>query len=220
MPAHRRAFLFRAGVHSFAAALVSAAVLAAFASVASAAGDPVQAATTCRGFLKQTPTMDEPNNLTYNFDCTRQITGYTLVVDRTPTDLTTVDDFSTTADVVDGTGAIAPSESFGCEGAIPGAGVNCNGTMSAVNFAIGSFDMSDPYCPSIPAGSPPGTAPTAQATVKLVVSDSTGAENGPFRINLNRFCPIVKATPLPKHKHKSKCRHTHGKKICVKKGRK
>jgi hypothetical protein len=76
----------------------------------------------------------------------------------------------------------------------------------------GTFSLSDPYCPSIPVGSPPGTDPLPQAMVQLVVTDTTGAESGPFRLNLNQTCPVVKPVPKPKPKTGGKHSHKGGKK--------
>jgi hypothetical protein len=87
------------------------------------------------------------------------------------------------------------TESFGCAGTIPGNGVNCNagagGYLPAPDSAEGSFDTSDPYCANIPAGSPAGTQPEPTALVELVVTDTTGAEDGPFRLRLHGSCPAV-----------------------------
>ena len=142
-----------------------------------------------------------------------------------PSDFGVIDDFSVTADVQDSAGAIVPTEALGCEGGIPSNGVNCNdnGTVpiGAGHVMVGTFDTSDPYCPSIPTGSPPGTNPLPQAVVQLVVTDVTGAQNGPFRINLNKACPVVK--PLPKKaktKTKPKSKHKTGHKGSKKSSRK
>jgi hypothetical protein len=202
-------------------ALLPAAVLAA---PASAAVVP-QAATACRGLLTKAPTANEPNNLSYQFHCSSAITAYTLIANRTPSDFGVIDDFSVTADVQDSTGAIVPTEAVGCEGGIPGNGVNCNNNgataISAGHVMVGTFDTADPYCPSIPTGSPPGTNPLPQAVVQLVVTDVTGAQNGPFRISLGKACPVVK--PLPKKakaKTKSKPKHKTGHKGSKKSARK
>jgi hypothetical protein len=210
MPADHRAPLsaLRHASLGISAALLLAIALA---SPASAAVVP-QAATACRGLLTKAPTTNEPNNLSYKFSCSNPITAYTLIANRAASDFEVIDDFSVTADVLDASGAIAPTESWGCEGGLPGNGVNCNNNaataMAAGHFAVGTFDTSDPYCPSIPTGSPPGTNPLPQAIVQLVVTDVTGAQNGPFRMRLDRSCPVVK--PIPK-KTKAKTKPKHGK---------
>jgi hypothetical protein len=164
-----------------------------------------QAAVGCNGVLVHgTPSIDDTNPIDYQFHCNGDITAYTLTVTRQPYDFTEVDNFSTTANVVDGAGNPVPTESFGCEGSIPGAGINCNGTATVGHYVRGSFDTTDPYCANIPPGSPPGTQPEPQAMVQLIVSDTTGAEDGPFRLNITPTCPVVKATPKTKPKTKAK----------------
>ncbi len=121
----------------------------AFVAFASPAMAAPQAATTCNGSLTKSPTADEPNNLAYKFQCTWGVSAYTIVANRTISDFSTIDDFSTVANVVDSTGTINSTQSFGCEGSLPGNGVNCNanGTfMSAPQFAEGTFDLSVPFC--------------------------------------------------------------------------
>jgi hypothetical protein len=80
-----------------------------------------------------------------------------------------------------------------CSGTIPGNGVNCNagagGVIPAPGVIEGSLDTTDPLCPYIPKGSPKGAKPQPGAVVELVVSDTTGAEDGPFRLYLTGKCP-------------------------------
>lgn len=177
-------------------ALASSLVLgAAFATSATAdTPPPPQAAANCYGHLSKAPTTDEPNNLNYKFNCDHRITAYTLIVNRGRSDTETVDDFSTVALVVEPNGDVDPSASFNCEGTLPGPGMNCNaggGHMSAWSYAEGSFDTTDPYCKSIPPGSPPGTRALPTALVQLVVTDTSGAQDGPFRLLLDSACPAV-----------------------------
>jgi hypothetical protein len=103
------------------------------------------------------------------------------------------------------------AEAFNCTGTIPGAGVNCGDAgvaLTAPDFVSGTFDTTDPYCPNIPTGSPAGTKPEPSAVVQLVVTDTTGAEDGPFRLRLTgTTCPavhVVKPKPKPKSKHSGK----------------
>jgi hypothetical protein len=195
--------------------LSSLLIPAALASSASAAAPPPQSATDCAGELKPdpsaSPTADEPNLLDYQFHCSTAITAYTIIGNRYSWDDATMDDFSTTANVFDPAGAIVPTQSFGCEGSLPGNGVNCNagagGVMTAWDFAKGTIDTTDPYCANIPPGSPPGTQPERQAVVQLVVTDITGAQDGPFTLFMTPQCKPVHVVPKPKPKHKSK----HGK---------
>jgi hypothetical protein len=63
--------------------------------------------------------------------------------------------------------------------------------MPTPSWAQGTFDTADPYCRNIPKGAPAGTKPEPAAVVRLVVTDSTGAEDGPFRLRLADKCPAV-----------------------------
>jgi hypothetical protein len=188
---------------------------AAFASSALAAPPPPQSAATCYGSLAAaSPTADQPNLMNYQFKCDGRITAYTILANRRPRDFEVIDDFSTTADVLNGQGNIDSTQSFGCEGTMPGNGINCNagagGFSSAWNVQKGSFDLSDPYCKTLAANAAPGTYATPQATVQLVVTDVSGAQDGPFRLAPANACPAVPdRVPFPiKKTKKTKTRHT------------
>jgi hypothetical protein len=169
--------------------------------------------TTCYGWLaKGTPTADQPNLTNYQFNCDGRITAYTIVANRLPRSFDVIDAFSTTANVFDTHANIVSNESFGCEGAMPGDGVNCNagagGYMGAWNLAQGSFDLTDPYCKTLPPHAKPGTPATPQAIVQLIVTDTTGAQDGPFRLTPKTACPPVPdRVPTPKPKKKKTLRH-------------
>jgi len=187
--------------------VLALALPAVFAASANAAAPTPEAATSCGGSLTRgTPNSTDQNPLNYKFNCDWGISSYTLLINRGDADDSTMDDFSTTALVTDGTGAIVSNASFGCEGTLPGNGVNCNagaaGFMAAPDFAEGTFDTTDPYCSNIPSGSPAGTQPEPAALVQLIVTDTTGAEDGPFRLRLAGKCPAVHVT---KPKDKAKC---------------
>lgn len=167
-----------------------------------------ESATQCGGILKRAkPTADDPNLLSYKFTCDWGVSAYSLVVIREPNDDATIDDFGSSVTVLDPTGNPLSTQSFSCAGTIPGNGINCNagagGYMAAPNWAVGTFDTTDPYCPNIPKGSPAGTKPEHGAIVELVVSDTTGAEDGPFRLRLAGKCPAVHVKSKPKPKLKS-----------------
>jgi hypothetical protein len=184
--------------------------LPAIASAASA--PPPVSATNCSGSLTKAPTADEPNLLGYKFHCDWGITAYTLVVNRKANDFSTLDDFSPTADVLDLTGNVVPAVGLTCDGSIPGNGVSCTPGakkyLAAPDYASGTIDTSDPYCAGIPPGSPAGTKAEPQAIVQLVVTDATGAQDGPFRLEL---APACRPTPKPqKHRHKQRHRSRRG----------
>jgi hypothetical protein len=187
---------------------------AAFASSAAAAPPPPQSAATCYGSLAAGPaTADQPNLTNYTFKCDSRITAYTIVANRRPRDFDVIDNFSVTADVLDGQGNIVSNQSFGCEGTMPGNGINCNagagGFDGAWNVTKGSFDLTDPYCKTLAANAAPGTLATPQATVQLVVTDTTGAQDGPFRLAPSSACPSVPdRAPKPKTKKTKKSKQT------------
>lgn len=193
-------------------ALIASSVLlpAALASSALAAAPTPESLATCYGSLANgTATADQPNLMNYQFKCDSRITAYTIVANRAPRNFDVLDAFSTTALVLDPHGNIVSDESFGCEGTMPGDGINCNagagGFMGAWNVAQGSFDLTDPYCKTLAPNAKPGTAATPQAIVQLVVTDVTGAQDGPFRLAPSTACPAVPdRAPTPKSKKKTK----------------
>ena len=180
------------------------------AGPAAAVAPAPESATNCGGSLtKGKATVDDPNLVNYKFNCDWGITGYTVIVNRGQNDDGTLDDFASAPSVFDTLGNPV-SVGVICSGTLPGDGVNCNagagGFVAAPDFIQGSFDTTEPYCANIPPGSPAGTQPDPTAVVQLVVSDTTGAEDGPFRLRLNGSCPavhVVKAKPKAKH-HGSK----------------
>ena len=167
-----------------------------------------ESATQCGGILKRAkPTADDPNLVSYKFTCDWGVSAYTLIVARKPNDDATIDDLASSVSVFDPTGNPLSTQSFSCFGGIPGTGINCNagagGYMAAPNWAEGTFDLTEPYCANIPKGSPTGTKPDPAAVVQLVVSDTTGAEDGPFRLRLAGKCPVVHVKSKVKSKSKA-----------------
>lgn len=177
----------------------------ALVPLAVAATPAPESATLCGGSLKQAkPTADDPHPVSYKFNCNGGISAYTLIVLRKPNDSDTIDDFASNVSVFDQSGNPLSTASFSCAGQIPGDGINCNagpgGSMSSPNWAEGTFDTTEPYCANLPRGAKAGTKPDPAAVVELVVSDTTGAEDGPFRLRLNGKCPAVHPKPKPKKK--------------------
>jgi hypothetical protein len=203
---------FRALLHCGGLALAVALLGCVLAGTASAAATTPESATSCGGSLKRaTPTTNDPNLLNYTFNCDWGVSSYTLIVNRGLNDDSTVDDFASSVGVFDPSGNPLATESFGCSGTIPGDGVNCNagagGYLPAPDSVQGSFDTSDPYCANIPAGSPARAKPEPTALVDLVVTDTTGAEDGPFRLRLDGRCPavhVVKVKPKTKKQQSGK----------------
>lgn len=192
----RRSALVALALAPFGSVLVQSAV---------AAAPTPESATLCGGTLTRAkPTADDPNLVSYKFDCSQGISAYTLIVLRQPNNFNTIDDFDTNPLVVDPTGNPLSTVALSCAGQIPGNGINCNsgagGSIPSPDSAEGTFDATEPYCANIPPGSPAGTKPDPTAVVQLVVSDWTGAEDGPFRLSLAGKCPVVHVKPKTKKK--------------------
>ncbi len=193
-------------------------MLLAWAVPGGAATTPVtpESATNCGGSLRRAPTSDEPNTLSYKFNCDGGITAYTIIATRGPSDLSTIDDFSPNS-LAYGTSGVDSKVSFTCEGSIPSNGVNCNtgsATLSlpSPEFVEGTFDTTDPYCGTLPtkattkAKTKASSKAEPQAVVSLIVSDVTGAEDGPFTLNLKPACKAQHATKKSAKRHKHKTR--------------
>ena len=145
----------------------------------------------------------EPNLLDYSFYCNTQISAYTVTVDRQPNQYGNIDNYSPTANVVEQGGAISTTEAITCEGTTPSNGINCNlgagGLMDGYASAQGSIDLVNPYCAYLPAKARAGTPAVPRAIVSVVVTDNTGAEDGPFYLTLTSPCKKVPAVvPAPK----------------------
>ena len=202
------------------AALVACAI---FSAPAVAAPVTPTSETRCGGSLAKdpaaTPTSDDPNLIDYRIYCTTPFTAYTVIANRRLWDFDTIDDFSSDVSVVQTDGNPSGTESVTCAATLPGDGINCNvgagGAISAYFMVEGSFDLTDPYCKSIPTGSKPGTLATPEAVIQVVVTDDTGAQDGPFRYTLNTACPKVPdRVPFPPKKPKKpkpKKKSTHKK---------
>jgi hypothetical protein len=161
-------------------------------------------ATQCWGSLKSAPTASDAHALDYKFNCNWGITAYSIVATRQPSDYSTIDDFDPDGLAYDqATGSPAPGIDFDCAGVLPGNGINCglsSGYAPAPDFIEGWVDTSDPYCSYVPKGA---KNPAPQAIVQLIVTDTNGVEDGPFRLGLQPGCGTA-----PKTKTKSKSKQT------------
>jgi hypothetical protein len=171
---------------------------------------------------------DEPNLLTYRFQCDGGITAYTILIAQQRDPGGAIDDYDPSPSVFQTDGLTpSPTESITCEGTTPSNGINCNlGTQGAQLsdgfFAQGSVDPIQAYCKHLPTNAngktaKPGTAAVPQAVVQLVVTDYTGAEDGPFNLGPAKACPKVpNVVPTPKVKPKPKPKPKPKKKTSVK----
>jgi len=162
----------------------------AFAPAAALAAGP---STNCGGWLKRAPTSEDPNSLSYTFQCNWGITAYSVIATRQPSDYSTIDDFDPDGVAYDTSGNTVSGVGFDCAGQVPGNGINCglsSGYLPAPDYAEGWIDTSVPYCSYLPKGS---TRAVPQAIVQLVVTDTNGVQDGPFRLSLSPRCrPVTK----------------------------
>jgi hypothetical protein len=176
--------------------VLAAAAALAFAPAAALAAGP---STQCGGSLKRAPTGNDPNALNYTFNCNWGITAYSVTATRQPADYSTIDDFD--PDGIAYTPAGNPATvGFDCAGEVPGNGINCGlsgGYLAAPDTVQGWIDTSEPYCSYIPKGS---TKAVPQVIVQLIVTDTNGVEDGPFRLNVSPACKPVKVPVRKKAK--------------------
>jgi hypothetical protein len=210
----------------------SALAAGALPAVAGAATTPITptSLTDCGGIVSPDSggaAADEPNLLDYKFNCDSGITAYTVIVQQQGDSASggTIDDYNSTPSVFE-TDGVTPSatESITCEGITPSSGINCNlGTLGKQltdgYFAEGSIDPIGAYCKHPPTDTKgktitkPGTLAIPKATVQLVVTDYTGAQDGPFTLGSTKKCPSVpNVVPKPKPKKKTKTKATTPKK--------
>jgi hypothetical protein len=195
-----------------------AVVAGALPAMAGAAVTPTSL-TDCGGKVSADPSgkaNDEPNLLDYKFQCDGGITAYTIIVTQKGDNGGAIDDFNPAPSVLESDGLTpSPTEAITCEGSTPSDGINCNtGTQGAQLsdgfFAVGSVDPIQTYCKHLPTAAngklaKPGTAAIPQALVQLVVTDYTGAQDGPFALGPAKACPkVANAVPTPKVKAKPK----------------
>ena len=166
----------------------------------------------CHGSLaRATAPADDANPLSYAFTCDGAIQSYTIVANRRVNDVSTLDDFSPTVSVLDSTQKVPnTTQSVSCQAVLPGNGINCFAVgsssktlaiVSAGQYIESGFDTTDPYCgvpeQTVKVKGRRGKARTKtipaepRAVVQLVVTDKTGAEFGPFSLNLKPRCPTL-----------------------------
>ena len=204
----RRSVLARLAVS--AAVLGGAVATAALSLPAGAAAAYPSQLTQCWGQLSGDPggkSAGEPNLLDYTFHCSTDITAYSVIIDRPNFDGDNVDDYAANPSVVFPkpyafnpglAGTISTTEGVQCGGAVPSNGINCyatsgsNGGVASAGLLVeGSIDPTQQYCKYLPKGAKPGTPAVPRAIVELVVTDSTGSEDGPFELFRVKPCKKV-----------------------------
>lgn len=209
---HGRRRLWRLAPLAVACCLV---VTAMVASSSTAAPPAPQGGANCGGTLTPAPTSDDPHGMTYKFRCNDRISAYSLIINRRRKDIDTIDNFSTTADVTLPNGGVDTKNDFTCEGSLPGDSVSCNdgvgstgpnviGAFSTVN---GTISLTDPYCAFYPKVLKrvkrtnghgfkkvmvKSKIAEPAAYVQLIVTNASGAQDGPFRLTYDHKCPKLK----------------------------
>lgn len=210
----RKAELRRSGLA--AAAMVVLVSIAPSGSRAATSAPTPASLTNCGGKVAADPgakAAGTPNLLDYRFSCDGPISAYTVIVDQWGDRGGSLDDYNPSPSVFQNDGVTpSPTESITCEGTTPSNGINCNfgpaGSLSAGYVAAGSVDPVAAYCKHLPTTASgktarPGTPAIPQAVVQLVVTDATGAQDGPFNLGPVKRCAAVpNVVPTPRRKHK------------------
>lgn len=169
--------------HRLALAAATFGLLTAFALPGSASA----ANLTCRGHAKPgTVTEDAENPLQYTFACTGRVLGYTVVSDRE------LDFFDAEVGVKDpASGALVPTDSFGCEGDFPGFGFNCVGVYGTNRIIEGTTSLSGqkPCAEPRPHLRVVVVAETVDPVTNVPKKSSIGTMAGPFDLGRPRGCP-------------------------------
>jgi hypothetical protein len=140
------------------------------------AATPAPSAVTCSGHADRGADQAQPDRVDVAFGCSGDIRSFTIVSSAE------IGSFEVSAEVYDhATQAIAETDSFFCEGLIPGDGFNCTGAAHAGKDVKTAFETNDPICSE--------TEATPPLRLQVVVSDVNGATAGPFRLRGPETCP-------------------------------
>jgi hypothetical protein len=171
--------------------------------------------TQCGGSLKLDSSgtkSGQANLVDYTLGCDTAITSYTIFVVRPQDEDNNIDQFSTNATTTypatyppnPAVQGQAANEIATCEGVTPSDGVNCYaqaigsdgktpvlGSITGWYGIDGSIALDEPYCKYLPTDAKAGTPAVPTAIVGVIVTDYTGAEDGPFYLRTSTACPHV-----------------------------
>jgi hypothetical protein len=168
--------------------------------------------TTCSGSLKPdsgAKKAHEPGLLDYSFTCNSGIVAYTIIAYQAGDDGAAIQDYAPSPLVLESDNLTpSPTETVTCEGAQPSNGINCNtGTyLSEITggyYTDGSIDLGQTYCKHLPTPAKgktlrAGTPAIPTARVQLIVTDWSGAQDGPFALRQTKACPSApNVAPMP-----------------------
>ncbi|HEV7771889.1 MAG TPA: hypothetical protein VGO48_01230 [Conexibacter sp.] len=159
-----------------AAAIALGTCAFAFVAGPARAATPAPSAVTCSGHADRGDDPTLPDRVDVAFGCSGDIRSFTIVSSAP------IGGFEVSAEAYDHvTQAIVETDSFFCEGLIPGDGFNCTGAAHAGKDVRTAFETNDPVCSE--------TEVSAPLRLQLVVSDVNGATAGPFRLRGPEKCP-------------------------------
>ncbi len=150
----------------------------------------------CRGSLKASPDKDplglNENLVAYRFACSQPITGYSLTFPSHELDFVETEVFGSDR----ATGAVVGTDSFSCNGNLPGYGINCVGSYAG-NYDVlnGTVNFSTQKLCAEPRVEVLATVFFASATVKAATDTApasatvTQAAAGPFSLGRPHGCP-------------------------------
>jgi hypothetical protein len=178
-----------------AAAIALSACAFALVAGSARAATPAPSAVTCSGHADRGNDPTAPDRVDVAFGCSGDIKSFTLISSAP------IGGFEVSAEVFDHvTQAIVETDSFFCEGPIPGDGFNCTGGAHAGKDVKTAFETFDPICSE--------TEVTAPLKLQVVISDANGATAGPFRLRGPEPCAKPKpARPAGQRKHRKHRRH-------------
>lgn len=187
--------------------------------------------TNCFGSLKADATgkgSGQSNLLDYSMTCSTDVSSYTVFVVRQQDADNNIQQYATNPNVIypstyatPGLAGTVSSQGVSCEGVSPSDGVNCYaqaigtdgktpvlGAIPAWYTTQGSISLDEPYCKYLPKGAKPGTSAVPTAVVEYVVTDSTGAQDGPFVLGLkgSKCRKVANAVPAKATTRSSKKR--------------
>jgi hypothetical protein len=103
--------------------------------------------------------------------------------------------------VVSTTGGSTPSSTDPCTNVTAATTYTNVGCIPAGDSVQGQIQLAAPYCAYLPKGAKAGTPRVPRAIVDLVVTDDSGAQDGPFELTPSFKCAKVPAVvPTPKKK--------------------
>jgi hypothetical protein len=148
----------------------------AIGALLASAGQAAANTVTCAGSTALGKGKGAAQELDYTFRCTEAIKAFTIVSPSS------IDFFSTTADVLDPNKQVVNGQTFSCEGAIPAQGFGCSGTGMPPNAVVGQLTVEGGPC----------AQPKKRVPAWLVVTDANSKSSPPFNLRPAYKCKQAK----------------------------